>query len=330
MIPLVSIVVPTFRRPDLLDRCLQALACQHFGSMPYEVIVADDGEDPSVDLRLQQLELALNRAQHARLRWRCVRPSGAHGPAAARNAGWRAAEAPLIAFTDDDTVPDREWLREGCRAMRAHPDWVALSGRVVVPAPEGLPSDHALMTQGLERAEFVTANAFVRRDALQRIDGFDERFRRAWREDSDLQFRLEALGPLGRCEQAIVLHPVRPAPFAISVGQQRNAFYEALLYAKHPQAYRTRIAPQPPWLYYLILLCTLGAVALAAASALGAALGAAAAALLGVGVFALRRLRRTKRSPEHVAEMLVTSAVIPYLSIYWRLRGAWHFRTPFF
>jgi hypothetical protein len=44
---------------------------------------------------------------------------------------------------------------------------------------------------------------------------------------------------------------------------------------------------------------------------------------------AWRRLRHTDRSWPHVSEMLVTSALIPFLAVYWRLRGAWRFRVMF-
>ncbi|MBO0206286.1 hypothetical protein, partial [Vibrio alginolyticus] len=50
----------------------------------------------------------------------------------------------------------------------------------------------------------------------------------------------------------------------------------------------------------------------------------AASAVL-IGSFAWQRLRDTSRAPRHVAEMIVTSAAIPFLSIYWRVRGAFHF-----
>ena len=49
-----------------------------------------------------------------------------------------------------------------------------------------------------------------------------------------------------------------------------------------------------------------------------------------IGALALRRLRGTTRTPEHVAEMLLTSAAIPFLSLYWRMKGALRFRVPFF
>ena len=43
---------------------------------------------------------------------RYLRPAEGRGPAAARNCGWHAARGALIAFTDDDTVPDRDWLAQ--------------------------------------------------------------------------------------------------------------------------------------------------------------------------------------------------------------------------
>jgi len=44
---------------------------------------------------------------------------------------------------------------------------------------------------------------------------------------------------------------------------------------------------------------------------------------------AAQRLRRTVLTPEHLVEQIVTSAVIPFLAVYWRLRGAFHFRVLF-
>jgi len=186
------------------------------------------------------------------------------------------------------------------------------------------------MTQGLQQAEFVTANAFVRRAELARLGGFDERFRRAWREDSDLQFRLlQQAGPVGRCDAARVLHPVRPERWGVCLRQQRNTFFDALLYKKHPRLYRERIRRVPPWDYYVIVLATFSAIGLALAGAAAAAAASAALAAALVLRLAWLRLRPTRHSPAHVAEMLATSALIPFLSVYWRTRGALHFKVLF-
>ena len=322
---LVSVVVPTCRRPVLLERCLLALLDQTLRQDCYEILVVDDGHQPAV----AQVVERLARREGAPV-MRCLSPPVGRGPAVARNCGWRAARAPLVAFTDDDTVADRQWLHQGVIGMR--PDLMALAGQVRVPrrrACERRPTDHERMTQGLEQAEFVTANAFVWRSALVRVGGFDERFQRPWREDADLQFRLEALGPVGRCEQALVWHPVRHEAWGVSLRQQRNVFFDALLYRKHPRLYRLRVRRRPPWDYYLIVALTaLAALLLAAGEGAGAA-WALTGGLALVLAFAARRLRHTARTPAHIGEVLLTSALIPFLSVYWRLRGALHFRVLF-
>ena len=80
-----------------------------------------------------------------------------------------------------------------------------------MPLPER-PTDYEADASGLARAEFATANVFVKRAALALVNGFDERFTSAWREDSDLQFALLATGGrIVRAPDALVIHPVRPA-----------------------------------------------------------------------------------------------------------------------
>lgn len=333
MRPAVSVVVPTYRRPALLGRCLAALLAQRSTlSEPFEIIVVDDGHDDATHALVDHLRRALQGEPGApALRYR--RPLRGRGPAVARNVGWRSAEASLVAFTDDDTVADLYWLREGLAALRRNPHWAGAGGRVLVPPPAGRhtrPTDHELMTRGLEDTEFVTANAFVRRSALERVGGFDERFTRAWREDSDLQFSLlEKVGAVGRAECAVVLHPVRAERWGLSLRQQPNALFEALLYKKHPALYRERVEPKSVWRFHgTVAASLLAAAALARRRPRIAAAASAVAAAL-VGEFAARRLARTSREPAHVAEVLATSPLIPFLSVYWRLRGAWRFSVPF-
>ena len=320
----VSVVVPTYRRPELLGRCLAALAAQEFDPAAYEIVIADDAAD---DATRRQVEAFAGGARPA-VRYAPVRAR--HGPAAARNTGWLTARGTVIAFTDDDCVPDRGWLAAGLEACDADPGAAAVSGRVVVPL-SAAPTDYERDAAGLEGAEFVTANCFVRRAALAAVGGFDERFAAAWREDSDLQFTLLAAGGrIAHAPKAVVVHPVRPAPWGVSLRQQRKAQYEALLYRKHPDLYRRRIRPWRPWGYY----ATLAALGVAAGAACGGltvpALAAGGAWALLTGRFCATRMRGTSRAPGHVAEMVVTSALIPPLSVFWRLVGAVRFRVLFF
>ena len=320
--PRISVVNPTYRRPELLARCLRAVLKQTLDPAAYEVLVVDDGHDDDTRSLVLAMEPSLGMPA-----LRYIRPGHGRGPAVARNAGWRAACGPLVAFTDDDTIAHPRWLEEGEQAL-AHR--VAVCGRVVVPPLQEPPTDHELMTRALASAEFVTANAFVWREALQRVGGFDERFQRAWREDSDLQFRLAQLGEVARVDVATVLHPVRRERWGVCLRQQRNTYFDALLYKKHPRLYRERIRRVPPWDYYLIVLLVPASVVLAWLDRSPFAFACFAAASVLVACLAARRLSRTSRTLSHVTEMLVTSALIPFLSVYWRVRGALQFRVVFF
>ncbi len=322
--PLVSVVVPTCGRPALLHRCLLALIRQKLPGTAYEIVVADDGHSEET----RRLAQRIDRVNAHGPRVRYVRSTTRRGgPAGARNAGWRVARAPVIAFTDDDTVPSRDWLREGLQAMR--PDVAAVTGRTRVPLPRK-PTDWERNTAGLERGEFITANCFVRREALERVGGFDERYRRPWREDSDLQFALIEGGlHVVHAPAALVLHPVRAAPWGVSAKIQQNVMFDALLFKKHPLLYRERIAAGPPWRYYFAvaaLALGVGGLLTGRHALAHAAGGTWLAWTLG---FAAYRLRHTSRDPRHVAEMLYTSALIPPLAVYWRVAGALRFKVAF-
>lgn len=317
----LSVVIPTFRRRALLERCLGAVLAQSLDAREYEVVVSDDAPDPDMEWFLLKTGEKFGRFDLVHV----ARAAGqAPGPAAARNRGWRAARADVIAFTDDDCVPSFDWLEEGWKAMEGAD---AVQGRIRVPLSE-TPTDYELNTSRLETAPAATANFFCRRELLIRFGGFDERFRKAWREDSDLHFSLlEGGRAVGRAPRACVVHPVRPARWGVGLSLQSNNYYDALLYKKHPEAYREVIGG-PPWQYYLAL----GSLAAGAAGAMGLGRGLRWGLAFWAGwtaLFFFKRLAPTSKRLAHVAEMAVTSALIPFLSVFWRLRGAVAFRTAF-
>jgi GT2 family glycosyltransferase len=320
----VSVVVPTCGRLDLLDRCLDALTRQTLDPSAYEVIVVDDEPNHNT-LHLVAGWRARTALRGPRLLY--IANAGPHGPAAARNRGWRVAQAPVVAFTDDDTVPAPTWLTNGVAAFDDGVD--ALCGRIEMPLP-ATPTDYQRDARLLETAEFVTANCFCRKNVLEALDGFDERFTAPWREDSDLHFRLlEMRANIVRAPQALVVHPVRPAPWGVSLLQIRKIAFDALLYKKHPQLYRQKIKGVPRWDYYLIVGALLVALAALAAGNTGMASGSGALWLALTVRFCARRLAGTVKTPSHIAEMVVTSALIPPLAVFWRIAGAIRYRVRF-
>ena len=320
----VSVVVPTCGRLDLLDRCLDALTRQTLAGPRYEIIIVDDEPNHNT-LHLVAGWRARTLERGPRLVY--VSNAGQNGPAAARNRGWQVAQAPIVAFTDDDTVPSGDWLANALDAFEEHVD--AVSGKVEMPMasmPRGLQLDAYM----LETSEFVTANCFCRKHVLEQLGGFDERFTSPWREDSDLHFRLLKMNAtISHAPQALVIHPVRPAPWGVSLLQIHKLAFDALLYKKHPELYRQKIERAPCWDYYVIAAALLAAlVGLAAGLKLLAALAGATWLALTARLCA-RRLSGTSKTLSHVAEMIVTSALIPPLAVFWRITGAIRYRVRF-
>lgn len=324
----VSVVVPTYKRRDYLERCLLALEAQDFPPADYEIIIADDAAS---DQTKQQIEdwAARTSARGYTIRYLPLTSKSTHGPAAARNAGWRAAQSEIIAFTDDDCIPEQRWLSSALAVFDGDDDLAAISGRIVIPMSTSV-TDYEYNAYQLTRSEFVTANCFYRRATLLQLGGFDERFTAAWREDTDLYFSLLEHDLRGiAVPETVVMHPLRPARWGISLFQQRKSMFNALLYKKHPALYRKKIQAAPPWHYYSILGALLVAVVAGIFGLWLLSLIALSAWLYMTLRFSLQRLRKTIHTPAHVTEMLLTSALIPPLCIFWRVYGMLKFRTIF-
>lgn len=322
----ISVVVPTYKRPGLLMNCLLALAKQDLNLDHYEIIVVSDGPDLQTRDMLHGLgHVILPFVQYITL-------AQNSGPACARNNGWKKAQGKLIAFTDDDCRPDERWLTSLWRAYeeRGCPDEIAFAGKVIVPLPD-TPTDFELNTSHLEQAEFITANCACTRTTLEKVNGFDERFKVAWREDSDLEFKLlENNISVFKINDAVVVHPVRKARWGVSIAEQRKSMFNALLYKKYPSLFRKRIQSSPAWNYYLIIV---GYVMIIAGVVVHNKLIGWSGALLYLGLttaFIIKRLGRTSRSYDHVMEMIATSLVIPFASIYWTLYGSVKYRVLFY
>jgi GT2 family glycosyltransferase len=320
--PKISVVIPTFKRPYLLRKCLSSLAKQNFVAEDYEVLIVSDGPD-EITMKLVGEFVAGNK--NFFLHQMPIK----RGPAAARNYGWQKANGILIAFTDDDTLPDPDWLHDIWKAYNGEKE-IAFTGRVKVPLHDP-PTDFEKNTAGLETAEFVTANCCCSKAALEKVGGFDERFEMAWREDSDLHFKLILSEiPIVRLENALVVHPARSAPWGVSIKEQKKGMFNALLYKKYPLLYRQKIQPAPPWNYYVMVMCVLLFIIALCTGNKSLQLLSSLVWMVFFMNFSYTRLIDTATTPAHVAEMIITSACIPFISIYWQLYGAWRYKVLFF
>lgn len=192
-----SVVVPTYNRAATLRQTLTALMAQDYPD--YEIIVVDDGSTD--DTR------AMIAREFPHVRYVCQTN---RGPAAARNRGIAHARGEIIAFTDDDCVPPRDWLARLADGYARYPHVAGVGGYLEAPdemlrrAPlaqyERFISRHLFRAEvreyvgGFECPAGGTNNIAYRRAILERVSGFDEAFPYAAGEDADLKWRICQLG----------------------------------------------------------------------------------------------------------------------------------------
>ena len=319
----VSVIIPTYKRPELLIKCLKKLCEQNFSKAFYEVVVVTDGADIETE---SIVNLMLHQCDDLNLS--CYSLPEKKGPAAARNKGAYLAKEELILFTDDDCLPHKNWIENFWNAYQTNKqELIAFTGRTIVPHAN-TPTDYEKNITHLETAEFITANCACTKKTFNAVNGFDEDFPIAWREDSEFQFRLINHNiPIIKVEDAIIEHPVRTAHWGISIKEQKKSMFNALLYKKHPELYKAKISAHAVWMYYAII--ALFVIFMASVFYPKPFLSTTSFLLwmMFVLIFTEKRLKGTSKKISHVAEMFTTSLIIPFLSVYWTLYGSIKFKT---
>jgi GT2 family glycosyltransferase len=273
--PRVSVVIPTRNRPESLASCLGRLApgAQTLDAAQYEVVVADDGDIDHTRALLGE-----------RFPWAMVTAGPRRGPASNRNAGVRASRGEWIAFTDDDTLPDRDWLEQ----LLAASDGVhAVEGRTVCRIGVRSPREHAPIND--HGGRWWTSNLAIRRDAFDSIGRFDERFTVPHMEDSDLRERaFAAKVPWRFAPLAIVDHPPRRERWGVDTAPWHRAhmLYAAIHHQRHTLAGNLRA----------VIRGRLRSVARAPLSADGVSASVSAVVELGVMVLYWNRWREQVRA----------------------------------
>jgi glycosyltransferase involved in cell wall biosynthesis len=232
------VIIPTYNRLGLLKKTLQCLDQQTYPSNQYEVIVVDDGSEDGTESYLRRA------AAQGKLRY--IRQEN-RGPAAARNRGVQAAQGEVVAFTDDDCLPDANWLTYLSESYTSCSDSppVAVGGRV-----ENFSNGHWLrdfralqnkhhLSSRTDNPEYLdTANASFHKSVFLELGGFDESFPFPSGEDVDFGFRLiEAGYDFLIKPEAIVQHIGRVSLFDIIKQSFNRGRGNAYLKAKYPDRF---------------------------------------------------------------------------------------------
>ncbi|HTB66229.1 MAG TPA: glycosyltransferase family A protein [Steroidobacteraceae bacterium] len=232
----VSVVIPTCNRPDLLERCLRALAVaiEALGSAGrIEVVITDDSADDATERMLA--------SRHPWARW--VR-GPRRGPAANRNSGVAASRGEWVFFLDDDCIPDPLWLNAYFEAFEKHPDCNVFEGKTIADRDiRRLDEDSPVNAQG---GYLWSCNMVIRRTLFDQLGGFCEGFPYAAMEDVDMRLRLEAKAErYPFVPAATVCHPYRTSKgvsFVIKSGKSYLRLIE-----RHP-----KLLGKTPWFSLLL------------------------------------------------------------------------------
>jgi GT2 family glycosyltransferase len=184
----VSVIIASHGRPAALVECLHCLQNQDLDPGAFEVIIGDDASPVPVSQALEHLAPELAGF------YKVIRLERSMGPGGARNAAIGAAQAPLLAFTDDDCLPDPDWLQRLWEAHQQHPS-AMLGGSLYNAVPEFFGAEasqvisdivYAWYNSDAENSRFFsTNNAAVPKEMLLELGGFHSAFQGA-SEDRDL------------------------------------------------------------------------------------------------------------------------------------------------
>lgn len=203
----VSIIIPTYNRPERLKNCLSAIAALDYPAKDFEVIVVDDGSR----LPIEPVTLSFQD----RLNLTVIRQDNA-GPAAARNAGIAAATGEFVVFIDDDCAPKPDWLKLLVQHLRENRHCL-VGGHTLNALPRNLLSEasqilidylYQYFNQGFTRATFFASNNFgLSRERIKQLGGFNTAFPLAAGEDREFCDRwLQAGYPMQYVPEARINH----------------------------------------------------------------------------------------------------------------------------
>ena len=235
----ISVVIPTYNRLPILQKCLAALEKQSFDSNiieKYEIILVDDGSNDNT-----LAWIAANPTKFPHLK---TFQQDHKGPAAARNLGIENAQGDTIIFIDSDLVVTENFLQSHAVALisgakKLNSDRLFTYGAVINTCNFDNPTSEPYKITDFSAAYFATGNVAISKKWLEKVGKFDTQFSLYGWEDLELGVRLKKLNlKLIKCPEAVGYHwhppfELEQIPNLIDKERQRGRM-GVIFYQKHP------------------------------------------------------------------------------------------------
>ncbi|NTU73273.1 glycosyltransferase [Candidatus Roizmanbacteria bacterium] len=236
MSPVISVIVPTYNRKQLLGELLESLYKQSISKSDYEVIVVSDGSKDGTSEFVRNMQKKHNNLIFIE--------QENQGPAAARNKGASIAKGTYLAYTDDDCVVSTDWLENIIQIFETK-KIVGIQGKTTTYRDQRTPLTHQIDNPNGHPA-LPTCNAAFRKEAFDLVNGFDCSFPFAHNEDADLAWRMKKIGEISFEPNVHVIHPPRKDSFKKLAKRMRMLKSEFLLFYKDPESYK-KYRSSSPW-----------------------------------------------------------------------------------
>lgn len=250
--PRLSIIIPSYNRPQRLATCLQSLCDLRGDFQCFEVAVVNDGSTVPYDETIAAFAGRLNLIYLQQEN---------RGPAAARNHGARETSGEYIVFLDDDCALPPDWLKQvqahaeqdaivgGCTVNRLVDNVFSQASQVLIDYL------YSYYNRDRDRGTFLTSNNMILpRRLFESIQGFDLDFSDAAAEDRDFCARLLHAGFAIKYRPAIKIHHYHHMQLGGYWRQHYRYGYSAQLYhRKRAQRDETKIRIEPAGFYWDLL-----------------------------------------------------------------------------
>jgi len=252
--PKYSIIIPTYFRPEKLEKCLGAIQAMDYPHDQFEVVVVDDSGEGDAKWVLERK--AFNFPVHVIIQKH-------QGPAQARNEGAQTSRGKYLAFMDDDCRPAGDWLKLLDNFFEDHAN-VAVGGRMINGFPKNIYSEgsqmlidylYAYFNSGADNTKFlISSNLVIAKDKFDLAGGFNPVFKRAAGEDRNFCKRLLKNGIQLKFIESIRIYHDHPLGFWSFFRQHFNYGMGANLFRRVNQSELGEKVNIEPILFYTNLI----------------------------------------------------------------------------